>query len=295
MQKIGIIGSGAMGKGLAKNLYLGGYGVTAFKRVIKEEDPIIKYLRENKIEITDNLDLLFKQSDIIITCLPDSPTVESILVGEKGLFNIKESSVKLVIDFSTALPSSTKMIAKKLKEKNIEMLEAPMTGGPVEADKGVIRVAVGGERELFEKYKPLFEKISSLIVYGGNTGSGHTIKLLNNFLASLNIIGSSGVLILAEKLKIEQDALASFVTNSGGNSWGFNTVLTKVRDNDFKRNYFALKLAAKDMRYNKEVFEELGEFPLLDELQAVMSEALERGFGDGDVTEIFLALKEKYK
>jgi 2-hydroxy-3-oxopropionate reductase len=104
MKKIGIIGAGAMGKGIAKNLQKAGYDVVAHKRNIDEANDVIKYLRANDVAITSDLQSIFKSVDILLTCLPDSPTVENVLVGKEGLVNCEESSVKTVIDFSTAHP-----------------------------------------------------------------------------------------------------------------------------------------------------------------------------------------------
>ena len=165
---IGIVGAGAMGKGIAKNLKQAGHDVLAYKRKIDEQHPVIHYLRTYDIPISTQLNKLFEQSEVLVTCLPDSPTVESILIGSDGLINAKLSSVQCVLEFSTAHPKSTQKVAAMLQESGIDILDTPMTGGPAEADKGEIRLAVGGKREILEKYRNLLEQVSEKIVYAGN-------------------------------------------------------------------------------------------------------------------------------
>jgi len=295
MKKIGVIGAGAMGKGLAKNLKAAGYDVTAYKRAIDPEDEIIKYLKDNSVEITDDLNKVFVESEVLITCVSDSPTMEKLFIQEGGFVDVKESKVEVVIDFTTALPDSTKKIAKTLLTKGVEMLDSPMTGGPNQADQGKVRLAVGGKKEIFEKYKPLLEKVSAFIVYAGEIGSAHTIKLFNNFLAALSLTASGGVVALAEKLDVNLEAMHSYINGGGGRSWGFDTLMNKIFSENYKDNYFALKLAFKDVGYNKEVFKKLGSFSILDTLFNTMQEAMDQGYGEEDISSMYFSLKEEMR
>lgn len=294
MKKIGIIGAGAMGKGIAKNLQKAGYEVVAHKRNIDEANDVIKYLRANNVAITSDLQSIFKSVDILLTCLPDSPTVENVLVGKEGLVNCEGRSVKSVIDFSTAHPDSTKEVAKKLEELQIEMLDTPMTGGPYQADEGTIRLVVGGNKEVFDKYKPLLEKVATKIVYAGDTGCGNAVKLMNNFLAILGQAATAGVSLLMDKMGISREAVHEYISASGGNSWGFNAMMKRIMEDNFE-NTFALNLAFKDLRYNKSLFDEVGGFPILDSLVETYKKADETGFGDQDVGAIYFSIKETLK
>jgi 3-hydroxyisobutyrate dehydrogenase len=286
---IGIIGAGAMGKGIAKNLKQGGYEVLVYKRVIDEQNAIIRYLQSYEIPITTHIEDMYRQSEILITCLPDSPTVESILLGPTGLIHAQQTLVQCVLDFSTAHPKSTKKIAAALDQVGIGMLDTPMTGGPVQADEGKIRLAVGGKKSTFETYRSILEPISEKIVYAGESGNGNIVKLVNNFLAILSQTATAGVAILTDTLGIPREAVYDYISVSGGNSWGFQMMMSRIMQNAFDVN-FSLALAYKDLRYSDDLFASVGGFPLLDTLINHFHDADLEGFGDHDVGAIYHSL-----
>ena len=294
MKKVGVIGAGAMGKGIARNLKKAGYEVVAHKRRINESDPGIIYLTEHGVAITSDLKGIFKDVDVLITCLPDSPTVEQTLLGPEGLVNCEGRKVSCVLDFSTAHPDSTREVARKLEALGIDMLDTPMTGGPQQADEGTIKLVVGGKKEILDRYRDLLEKISAKIVYAGPAGSGNAVKLMNNFLAILSQAATAGVSILMDKMGISREAVYEYIGASGGNSWGFNMMMSRIMQDKFDVN-FALNLAYKDLRYNKDLFKEVGGFPILDVLIDTYRQADEAGLGDKEVGAVYFSLKENMK
>lgn len=289
MKQIGIIGAGAMGKGIAANCQKAGYQVTAFKREIDESDEKIVYLREHGVSITSNLPEVYSSSDILITCLSDSPTMESLILGEQGLLSSSSNRVKVLIDFTTALPESTQKIAARLQENGISMLDAPMTRGPKQAEEGTINLVVGGPLDVFETYRPLLEAVSAHIVYAGPQGAGNTVKLMNNFMSMMTRAAGSITALLIQRKGISLEAFRDFISVSGGNSTGFQAVMRSIIEDDFTLS-FALKLAHKDLRYNKLIF---GDSPndLLDVTLRYFREAEEAGYGDEDTNAIYQSLK----
>lgn len=294
MQTIGVIGAGAMGKGIAKNLRKAGYPVLVYKRKIDEADQVVKYLRDADVELTGDLQKVFASADILVTCLPDSPTVEQTLLGASGLTACADRKVGCVLDFSTAHPDSTRTVAAKLEELGIEMLDTPMTGGPLQADEGTIKLVVGGRKEVLEKYRALLEKISAKIVYAGGAGTGNAVKLMNNFLAILSQAATAGVDILMEKMGVSREAVNEYIGSSGGNSWGFNMMMNRIMQDKFDVN-FALGLAYKDLRYNKDLFASVGGFPILDALTESFQVADAAGYSDKDVGAIYFSLSDTMK
>jgi len=294
MKKVGVIGAGAMGKGIARNLRKAGYDVVAHKRKINEADPGIQYLRTHDVAITSDLQDIFRSVDVLITCLPDSPTVEKTLLGADGLANCKGRKVGCVLDFSTAHPDSTHEVSKKLEALGIDMLDTPMTGGPQQADEGTIKLVVGGKPEVLEKYRELLGKVAAKIVYAGPAGSGNAVKLMNNFLAILSQAATAGVSLLMDKMGISREAVHEYIGASGGNSWGFNMMMNRIMQDKFDVN-FALNLAYKDLRYNKDLFKAVGGFPILDVLLDTYRQADEAGLGDKDVGAVYFSLKELMK
>ncbi len=294
MQTVGVIGAGAMGKGIARNLRKAGFAVLVFKRKIDEADQVVKYLREADVELTGDLQKVFASADILVTCLPDSPTVEQVLLGASGLAACTDRKVGCVLDFSTAHPDSTRSVAAKLEQLGIEMLDTPMTGGPQQADEGTIKLVVGGRMEVLEKHRALLEKISAKIVYAGDHGSGNAVKLMNNFLAILSQAATAGVDILMERMGVSREAVNEYIGSSGGNSWGFNMMMSRIMQDKFDVN-FALGLAYKDLRYNKDLFASVGGFPILDALTESFHAAEAAGYGDKDVGAIYFSLSDTMK
>ncbi|MGB4408507.1 MAG: NAD(P)-dependent oxidoreductase [Sphaerochaeta sp.] len=294
MKSIGVIGAGAMGKGIAKNLKKAGYDVIAYKRKINESDPIITYLTDAGVSITEDISKIFSTVDILITCLPDSPTVENILLGASGLANQANRKVTCVLDFSTAHPDSTRKVASELGKLGIDVLDTPMTGGPKQADEGAIKLVVGGKKEVLEKYRSLLEIVSAKIVYAGEAGSGNAVKLMNNFLAILSQAATAGVDILMQDMGVSREAVNEYISNSGGNSWGFTAMMNRLIQDNFDVN-FSLALAYKDLRYNQDLFKSVGGFPLLDALTASYQKAAETGYNDKDVGAIYFSLEETMK
>ncbi len=289
MKEIGIIGAGAMGKGIAANCQKAGYRVTAFKRMIDENDEKILYLRDHGVSITSDLQKIYSSSDILLTCLSDSPTMESLMLGEQGLLSSESTRIRIVIDFTTALPESTQKIASRLQEKGISMLDAPMTRGPKQAEEGTINLVVGGPLDVFETYRPLLESVSANIVYAGPHGAGNTVKLMNNFMSLMTRAAGSITALLIQRKGVSLEAFRDFISVSGGNSAGFQAVMQSILEDDFSPS-FALRLAHKDLRYNKMVFEDSAN-ELLDVTLNYYREAEEAGYGDADTNAIYQSLK----
>ncbi len=287
----GLIGAGMMGSGIARNLKLAGYPVQVYKRRLREDDEAVRECRSLDIPVTTDMQELFSTCELLLTCLPDSPTVESVITGEEGLLSCRERKVKRVIDFTTAHPESTKAIAEKLARHDISLLDAPMTGGPQQAHEGELGLAVGGSRELFDRYTPLFGIISRHFSYAGPQGSGNVLKLINNFLGIMNNCAGAAAYSLIEGTEIDPDAFYRFISNSGGNSSGFQAVMTRIMKQEFPMG-FALGLAHKDLTYMKDLFERAGGFPIFSGTYEVMNRAVEEGFGDRDLREVYFSIKK---
>jgi 3-hydroxyisobutyrate dehydrogenase-like beta-hydroxyacid dehydrogenase len=189
--------------------------------------------------------------------------------------------VKTVVDFTTAKPSSTISIESKLKKRGIGFIDAPMTGGPKQADEGELNLAVGGDKSTFSKCQEIFKIIAKNIIYLGPSGSGNTAKLANNFLGMLNRCTTSALSLLVEKMGVPREKLYDFVSVSGGYSRGFEAQMRSI-ENNFPLT-FALKLSLKDMRYVQELFSSRDmEYGVLNELTALYQGAADAGYGEED-------------
>ncbi len=186
MDSVGIIGIGAMGNGIAKNLIKAGYPLVAYRRNTGSGIAAAGELGALGAKIADELPELFKAVDVLILCVPDSKIVEELLTGKDGLLSCPSSSVRSVLDFSTSHPDSTKKLALLLKRQGIDMLDTPMTGSVREAAEGTLKLIVGGEKAVFERHEELLNSVASMVLFAGNHGSGNLVKLANNYLAVLD-------------------------------------------------------------------------------------------------------------
>jgi len=290
--EIGIVGTGLMGKGIARNLKKSGNSVIAYRRNPDPAEASNVDLMNSGIRITGDIEDVFRTCETLVTCLPTSEVVEEVLIGSAGLLNAEKSSINLVLDFTTAKPDSTKKIAFLLKEKNIDMLDTPMGGGPQQAEEGQLKIIAGGDKTIFEANRSLLEPLASDIVYGGPSGSGHALKLVNNFMGILNQVTAAAVSNVIEKQGISRKTLIDFISVSGGNSWGFQNEMETVERNDFSLK-FAMALALKDMKYAKDLFDTANfNFPIVNDLVGIFNTASSKGYDVKDVRSIYLYFKE---
>jgi len=176
-QSIGYLGPGVMGRAIVKGLLGAGTQVTVFAH---RADLDLEDLCRSGALVTTSVTTLAEKNRMIMLTLPSSREVERAILGPPGLLDrLREGSV--VIDLSTSLPTSTEMLAARLREQRIDMLDAPMAGGPRQAAAGELTLVVGGEKGVYERCLPILRAIAKNVFFVGGTGHGHTVKLINNF------------------------------------------------------------------------------------------------------------------
>jgi 3-hydroxyisobutyrate dehydrogenase-like beta-hydroxyacid dehydrogenase len=279
-ERIGFLGPGLMGKGIVKNLLAKGYTVMihAHREGLRLDD-----LVGAGATVTKSLTELGQKNATVMLCVPSSKEVEAAILGTPGLVqSMQEGSV--VIDLSTSLPASTRMLADRLRERKIGMLDAPMTGTPVQANAGELNLMIGGEKAVYERCLPIFRAIAKNIVYCGGASHGNIVKLINNFLGQLTNAGLAEVLPLAAKAGVDMKALFDVVKVSGGWSRWFEGVVPAICRRDFKVS-FHLKLAHKDMSYVSALGREYNmPLPMVNQLLSVLDIAKASGLGDENTT-----------
>ena len=195
--KIGLIGLGIMGKPMAKNMLKAGYDLTVSDLNKANVDEVVAAgakAASNK-EIGETCDM-------VMTMLPNSPHVKSVMLGENGVASfMKPGSV--FIDMSSINPVASKEIAAALAEKNIEMLDAPVSGGEPKAIDGTLSFMVGGKQEVFDAHKAILETMGASVVRCGDVGAGNTTKLANQIIVACNIQALAEALTLAQKAGVD--------------------------------------------------------------------------------------------
>ncbi len=206
---IGFIGLGVMGKPMARNLLDAGYPLVVHNR---SRDPVRDLSRVGAQPAHTPAEVA-RQSDLIITCLPDSPDVRLVALGQDGLIEgVSEGDI--YVDMSTIAPTVAIEVAETLADKGVQCLDAPISGGDVGAQTGTLSIMVGGEGTVFDAVKPVLEVLGETIVHCGPNGAGQTVKACNQVQVALNLLGMAEALVLGKKAGVDPRTIIDVL--SGG-------------------------------------------------------------------------------
>lgn len=239
---VGFIGLGIMGRPMALNLIRAGYALNVYGRRPEAVEP----LAQAGAVSCANVAALAAQSPVIFTMVSDTADVEQVVVGEEGILHSANPG-SVVIDMSTVSPVATRIIAARLAEKRIDMLDAPVSGGEHGAIEGALSIMVGGKPGVFEKLKPLFDCLGKNIVHVGDHGAGQVAKACNQVLVAQTMAAVGEALCLArasgvDPVKVREALLGGFAYSKILEVHG-----QKILDRDFKPGFKA-RLHQKDMR-----------------------------------------------
>jgi 2-hydroxy-3-oxopropionate reductase len=194
MARIGFIGLGIMGAPMAQNLQAAGHTLYAYKR----SGALPPELAAGGATACASPKEVAQQADFVITMLPDTPDVAAVLFGENGVAE-GLSPGKTVIDMSSISPLETRAFAKRINALGCDYLDAPVSGGEVGAKAGTLTIMVGGDEAVFERAKPLFERMGKNISLIGSNGAGQTCKVANQIIVALNIEAVAEALLFAAR------------------------------------------------------------------------------------------------
>ena len=212
---IAFIGVGNMGNPMAQNLVKAGKKVKVFD-VSKK---MIDKAKKKKLDVVENLDsLITNEVTTVITMLPEGKNSKEVYLGNKGLIN-KVSKNCLLIDCSTIDIQTSIEIGKKATEKGIKMIDAPVSGGVMGAQKATLNIMVGGSKDAYERALPILKIMGKNIYHAGEIGSGNGAKICNNLSLGITMIAASESLMLAKRLNIDIKKVHEVMKNASGNSW----------------------------------------------------------------------------
>jgi len=198
---------------------------------------------------------LAAECPVVITIVSDTPDVEAVILGKNGVIEgIKPGSV--VIDMSTVSPKATRDIATRLKEKGVDMLDAPVSGGDVGAIKGTLSIMVGGKQDVFERCRPVLEAMGNNIVHVGDNGMGQTTKLMNQILVVGNLNATVEALVFAQKAGVDLESAINAVKGGAAGSWQLANLGPRITKRDFAPG-FMVDLLQKDLRLVTETAAEM--------------------------------------
>ncbi len=286
MMKIAFLGLGVMGGFMSANLAKAGFTVNGWNRT--PERPGVKIALEADVNIVKTIQEAVTDADIICTCVGDIPDVEAVLLGENGVIHYAKAG-SIVIDFSTIGSEAARTISQQLEQAQLKFLDAPISGGDIGAKNGTLTIMVGGELETFETCKPVFEAMGKTIRYCGLVGSGQAVKLCNQILCSLNLIGVCEAMLLAQKQGIDPQLVVDICSTGAAGSWSLSNLGLKVAHGDFEPG-FMIKHIIKDLRIVQETLASDPTLPgveLADKLFKIVQE-LDSGTGGNQGTQAMI-------
>ena len=275
--RIGFIGVGMMGHGMAANLLRKGFPLAI--KVNRDRSRVADLLAAGARECRSNAEV-GRESDFVILCVANSTQVEEIVSGADGLLGAARSGFT-VIDCTTAEPGSTARSREAFAAKGAAYVDAPLGRTPKEAEEGRLNAMVGADDAQFERVKPVLAAFCENIFHVGPPGAGHTLKLVNNFMALTIAASIAEGFAVAAKAGVRLDKLFEVVSQSALNSNIFQMIGGGAVAGDLTRMKFTITNAAKDVRYYTHLAESLPVASYIGaSVQQSYSQAVALGFGD---------------
>ena len=260
-KRVGFIGAGLMGHGMAKNIVEKGHPLTVLAH--RNRAPVEDLLRRGAVE-ADSPAAVARGSEVVILCVPSSAEVEICVFGENGILAGAHEGL-IVLDCTTAEPASTEKVASALASKNVRFADAPLTRAPKDAEAGRLNVLIGADEAFLAEIRPLLKTFAENVFHVGPVGSGHKMKLINNFLSQGTAALIAEALATATKAGVDLHKLFEVVSAGGANSSVFQRMMPWVLGGDESGMVFKLKNAQKDVRYFTHLAEAVGSTAFLGE------------------------------
>ena len=288
--RIGFIGLGNMGGPMARNLIKAGHQLVVHDIDEAKTAPHLAMGAEWAASPVD----VARQAPVVLTSLPGPAEVEEVALGPQGLvLGLQPGSV--YADLSTGSPARVRQVAKRIEAIGAHMLDAPVSGGTIGAEAGTLAVMVGGDQEVFEAVRPVFEAIGQGVSYVGPIGSGTVAKLVHNSITLTTRIVVQEGMTLAVKAGVAPGVMLQVLRDA---AFGKQTLLAQLPEVVFKGDFatprFTLGLAHKDVSLGQELAQEMGApMELAAMAMAVQEEGIRRGWGGYDNLATFMLAEER--
>jgi len=279
---IGFIGTGVMGKGMAANLMKAGYKVSVYNRTKAKAQELI----EKGAIWKDTIAELAREANVIITMIGYPNDVREAYLGANGIIaNARPGSY--LIDMTTSSPKLAKEIYEAAKAKNLNALDAPVSGGDVGAREGTLSIMVGGDAQAFEAVKPIFEAMGKNIVLQGGAGAGQYTKMCNQIAIASNMMGVCEAIAYAIKAGLDPNVVLKSIGSGAAGSWSLNNLVPRMLAGNFEPGFY-IKHFIKDMKIALESAKEMGlKTPGLELALSLYEELARRGEEDSGTQALF--------
>jgi 3-hydroxyisobutyrate dehydrogenase len=249
---VGVIGLGNMGRGMALTLLRKGFNVVG----IDVSPAIREALAQEGIAVRESIGEVVAECDIVILSLPTAAIVEEVVAGPKGIIANAKPGL-LVVDTSTSHPDTTRRLAKKLNAVGMQMLDAPVSGGPKGAITGTMAMVIGGSAADLARAEPVLAAMTAKRVHVGDSGAGHVAKIANNLFAAAHLLIAGEVTRMAEQAGVSTEQLLQGINAGSGRSFiTEHSYPTWIMNGKFDSG-FTMKLMRKDVRLSEELISAL--------------------------------------
>lgn len=285
--RIAFIGLGIMGKPMVNNLIKAGYEVSCFD-IVKEN---VKIVEGYGATASESVKDAVNGSPVVITMLPNSPHVKSVVLGKGGVLeNAKEGTV--IIDMSSINPIASREIEAECRKKNIEMIDAPVSGGEPKAIDGTLSIMVGGKKEVFDEMVPILSTMGTAVTYCGEIGAGNTTKLANQIIVAGNIAVLAEALTMAKMSGVDPTTVFNAIKGGLAGSTVMNAKAPMMIDGNFKPG-FKIDLHIKDLNNAIDTAHTVGApLPLTAEVMEMLENLHAEGNGQLDHSGLALYYKK---
>ena len=278
--KIGFAGIGAMGTPMSTNLIKAGHKLVLFDIDPKKAQAVAA---TNECEVATSLTDLAGRSNTVITMLPDGKLVRKALLGDndsgKNCITETLKPGSLIIDMSSSSPMGTRELGAILEKKGFQFIDAPVSNGVKGAIAATLSIMVGGDKTVFDRVKPMLEKMGNQIYYAGPLGAGHAIKALNNYVSAAGMIAACEAMHAGEAFGIDPNVAIDIINTSSGYN---GTTQRKCKQFMISGTYnagFSTGLMAKDVRTALDIAQAMGTSTIMAQPTADIWNNMEKKLG----------------
>lgn len=290
MKRIGFIGLGVMGGGIAGTLLKAGYDLTVWSRNRDQQKPLVK----RGAKAAANIAAVVKEAEVVMYCLSDDRAVEEVVFGPGGVLASVHAG-QIVLDISTVHPDTSRKEGDAYAKKKVEFLDCPVFGSKNEAASGGLWVLAGGKREVFERVRPILEAMGETVHYMGDCGKGCAMKLVGNLIVASQLQALGEAMVLATKAGLKAEDVLDVLKVTDFRSpilLGIGAALVK---RDF-RTFFALKHLLKDANLIDRFAQELNSpIPAGAAIRETIKSAVNQGWGDENASAMIKILEQQGK
>lgn len=272
-QRVGVVGLGNMGGRIAARIAAAGRTVAGYDTDASRAPAL-------GIDAAPSVAALVARVEVVLLSLPDSTVVEPVVEGPGGILGAARAGL-VVVDLSTSSPSSTARLAGVLGASGVSLVDAGISGGAAAAEKGTLTIMAGGDPDALEAVRGVLETFSTRVVHMGASGSGHTTKLLNNFLNAVTLAATAEVMVAARLAELDLHRVLEVINSSSGVSFASLNRFPHIIEGDYLEGGLTNRLMLKDVTLYVDMLRELGA-PSLNVGGPLASFGLALGLGYGE-------------